>query len=160
MQEIQYLTFQLSDEIFGLGILHIKEIIEYESVTHVPMMPEYIPGVINLRGNVVPVLDLNNRFYRKKTEIGRKTCIIITEVSINKETLDIGLLVDSVDEVVDIPQASIEAAPSFGAKIRLDFIQGLGKIDTGFVILLKIDQVLNLDELYQIQEKTNLMPEV
>jgi purine-binding chemotaxis protein CheW len=156
MQEIQYLTFLISDEAFGLGILHIKEIIEFESVTHVPMMPEYIPGVINLRGNVVPVIDLNHRFYRKKTDFGRKTCIIITEVAMEKESIDVGLLVDAVNEVVDIPPKLIESAPSFGAKIRLDFIQGLGKVDEKFVILLNIEQILNLDELAILQDKSIL----
>jgi purine-binding chemotaxis protein CheW len=156
MQEIQYLTFQISEEAFGLGILHIKEIIEFESVTHVPMMPAYIPGVINLRGNVVPVIDLNHRFYKRKTEYGRKTCIIITEVALEKESIDVGLLVDAVNEVVDIQPNMIEGAPSFGAKIRLDFIYGLGKVDEKFVILLNIEQILSLDELYALQDKTIL----
>ncbi len=156
MQEIQYLTFLISGEAFGLGILHIKEIIEFESVTHVPMMPEYIPGVINLRGNVVPVLDLNHRFYKQKTEYGRKTCIIITEVAMEKESIDVGLLVDAVNEVVDIPPTHIEGAPSFGAKIRLDFIKGLGKVDDKFIILLNIEQILNLDELSALQDKSVL----
>ncbi|MCZ8155482.1 MAG: chemotaxis protein CheW [Leptospira sp.] len=154
MQEIQYLTFLISDEAFGLGILHIKEIIEFESVTHVPMMPEYIPGVINLRGNVVPVIDLNHRFYKRKTEFGRKTCIIITEVKMEKESIDVGLLVDAVNEVVDIQPNMIENAPSFGAKIRLDFIYGLGKVDEKFVILLNIEQILNLEELAVLQDKS------
>ncbi|TGN08183.1 chemotaxis protein CheW [Leptospira ilyithenensis] len=157
MQDIQYLTFRLGEELFGLGILYIKEIIEFEPVTNVPMMPDYIPGVINLRGNVVPVLDLNIRFYKRKTEIGKRTCIVITEVSFGPESLDIGLLVDSVEEVLDIQSTSIENAPSFGSKIRLDFVQGLGKIESGFVVLLKIDQVLNLEELNQLQEKSNLL---
>jgi len=156
MQEIQYLTFLISEEEFGLGILHIKEIIEFDSVTHVPMMPEYIPGVINLRGNVVPVIDLNHRFYKRKTEIGRKTCIIITEVAMEKESIDVGLLVDAVNEVVDIPPNLIENAPSFGAKIRLNFIHGLGKVDEKFIILLNIEQILNLDELAVLQDKSVL----
>ncbi|TGL57330.1 purine-binding chemotaxis protein CheW [Leptospira ognonensis] len=157
MQEIQYLTFLISEEAFGLGILNIKEIIEFESVTHVPMMPSYIPGVINLRGNVVPVIDLNHRFYKQKTEFGRKTCIIITEVALEKESIDVGLLVDAVNEVVDIPENMIENAPSFGAKIRLDFIQGLGKVEDKFVILLNIEKILNLDELSMLQEKSALL---
>lgn len=157
MQEIQYLTFLISEEAFGLGILNIKEIIEFESVTHVPMMPSYIPGVINLRGNVVPVIDLNHRFYKQKTEFGRKTCIIITEVALEKESIDVGLLVDAVNEVVDIPENMIESAPSFGAKIRLDFIQGLGKVEDKFVILLNIEKILNLDELSLLQEKSALL---
>ncbi|XDD44126.1 chemotaxis protein CheW [Leptospira sp. WS60.C2] len=155
MQEIQYLTFLLSNELFGLGILYIKEIIEFESVTHVPMMPEYIPGVINLRGNVVPVIDLNTRFYKKKTEINRKTCIIITEIQLEKETIDVGLLVDAVNEVVDIPENQIEEAPSFGSKIRLDFIQGIGKLDNQFVIILKMNQILDISEIQAIQDTTS-----
>ncbi|MCG6145452.1 chemotaxis protein CheW [Leptospira bandrabouensis] len=152
MQELQYLTFQISEELFGLGILYIKEIIEYESVTHVPMMPEYIPGVINLRGNVVPVIDLNMRFYRRKTETNRKTCIIITEIKLENEIVDVGLLVDAVNEVVDIPPESIEEPPSFGSKIRLDFIQGLGKLENKFVIILKVNQILELSEIQAIHE--------
>ncbi|MCW7470615.1 chemotaxis protein CheW [Leptospira kanakyensis] len=155
MQELQYLTFLLSEELFGLGILYIKEIIEFESVTHVPMMPDYIPGVINLRGNVVPVIDLNARFYKKKTETNRKTCIIITEVKMENEIIDVGLLVDAVNEVVDITPESIEEPPSFGSKIRLDFIQGLGKLEHKFVIILKVNQILELSELQAIQESSS-----
>lgn len=155
MQELQYLTFLVSEELFGLGILYIKEIIEFESVTHVPMMPEYIPGVINLRGNVVPVIDLNMRFYKKKTETNRKTCIIITEIKMENEIMDVGLLVDAVNEVVDITPESIEEPPSFGSKIRLDFIQGLGKIENKFVIILKVNQILELSELQTIQETSS-----
>ncbi|MCW7489954.1 chemotaxis protein CheW [Leptospira meyeri] len=155
MQELQYLTFLISEELFGLGILYIKEIIEFESVTHVPMMPEYIPGVINLRGNVVPVIDLNMRFYRRKTETNRKTCIIITEIKLENEIIDVGLLVDAVNEVVDIAPESIEEPPSFGSKIRLDFIQGLGKLENKFVIILKVNQILELSELQSIQESSS-----
>ncbi|TGM81848.1 purine-binding chemotaxis protein CheW [Leptospira mtsangambouensis] len=155
MQELQYLTFLISEELFGLGILYIKEIIEFESVTHVPMMPEYIPGVINLRGNVVPVIDLNMRFYRRKTETNRKTCIIITEIKVENEIIDVGLLVDAVNEVVDITPESIEEPPSFGSKIRLDFIQGLGKLESKFVIILKVNQILELSELQSIQESSS-----
>ncbi len=152
MQEIQYLTFKLGEELFGIGILHIKEIIEFESVTHVPMMPEFIPGVINLRGNVVPVLDLNMRFYKKKSSINRKSCIVIVELTLADEKMDLGLLVDAVNEVLDIPPNMVESAPSFGAKIKLDFVQGLGKIEEGFVILLNINQVLNIEEINALQE--------
>ncbi|PJZ85891.1 chemotaxis protein CheW [Leptospira harrisiae] len=155
MQELQYLTFLISEELFGLGILYIKEIIEFESVTHVPMMPEYIPGVINLRGNVVPVIDLNMRFYKRKTETNRKTCIIITEIKMENEIIDVGLLVDAVNEVVDIAPESIEDPPSFGSKIRLDFIQGLGKLENKFVIILKVNQILELSELHSIQESSS-----
>ncbi|MBM9545739.1 purine-binding chemotaxis protein CheW [Leptospira sp. 201903074] len=155
MQELQYLTFLISEELFGLGILYIKEIIEFESVTHVPMMPDYIPGVINLRGNVVPVIDLNMRFYKKKTETNRKTCIIITEIKMDNEIIDVGLLVDAVNEVVDITPDSVEEPPSFGSKIRLDFIQGLGKLENKFVIILKVNQILELSELQSIQETSS-----
>lgn len=119
------------------------------------MMPEYIPGVINLRGNVVPVIDLNMRFYRKKTETNRKTCIIITEIKLENEIIDVGLLVDAVNEVVDITPESIEEPPSFGSKIRLDFIQGLGKLENKFVIILKVNQILELSELQSIQESSS-----
>jgi len=140
-QSGQYLTFVLAGEIYSIGILGIKEIIEYGSVTTVPMMPPYIRGVINLRGAVVPVLDLQARFGTGRTEAARRTCIVIVEVRNATETLDVGILVDAVNEVVGIPAADIEPAPTLGSNIDTRFIAGMGKVDGKFVVILNIDQV-------------------
>ena len=147
-EEHQYLTFLLSGEMFALGILNIKEIIEYGSLTEVPMMPTFIRGVINLRGSVVPVVDLSARFGRDRTQVSKRTCIVIIEVGNNEEARhDIGVMVDSVSEVLEIPRSEIEPPPAFGAKIRADFIHGMGKVDGKFVIILDADKVLSVDEL-------------
>jgi len=143
----QYLTFLLGGEMFAIGILGIKEIIEYGSLTTVPMMPEFIRGVINLRGAVVPVVDLSARFGRTASEITRRSCIVIIEAQGESEQHDVGVVVDSVSEVLEIPAAEIEPAPSFGAKIRADFISGMGKVNGKFVIILDADRVLSVDEM-------------
>ncbi len=147
-EEQQYLTFLLGGEMFALAILNIKEIIEFGSVTEVPMMPGFIRGVINLRGAVVPVVDLSARFGRSRTEVSRRTCIVIIEVPGNDDLkLDIGVMVDSVSEVLEIPRSEIEPPPAFGARIRGDFIEGMGKVAGKFVIILNAGSVLSVDEL-------------
>ncbi|HXE37962.1 MAG TPA: chemotaxis protein CheW [Azonexus sp.] len=143
----QYLTFSLSGEMFGVGILNVKEIIEYGNLTEIPMMPAFIRGVINLRGSVVPVIDLSARFGGKSTEVGRRTCIVIVEVPDEDTRHDIGIIVDAVSEVLEIPASEIEPPPSFGAKIRADFIFGMGKVAGKFVILLDINKVLSVEEI-------------
>ena len=143
----QYLTFLLGGEMFAVGILNIKEIIEYGAVTEIPMVPPFIRGVINLRGAVVPVIDLASRFGGKRSEISRRTCIVIIELTENDERQDIGVVVDAVSEVLEIPAAEIEPPPSFGARIRADFIKGMGKVNGKFVILLEVDKVLSVDEI-------------
>ncbi|MBI1174654.1 MAG: chemotaxis protein CheW [Sideroxydans sp.] len=151
-EQQQYLTFMLSGEVFAIGILVIKEIIEYGQLTTVPMMPDFIRGVINLRGSVVPVVDLSARFGRGKTELTRRTCIVIIEVGGDGgESQTVGVMVDAVNEVLEIPANEIEPAPAFGAKIRTDFIQGMGKVDGKFVILLDVDNVLSVDELAMLE---------
>ena len=147
----QYLTFMLGSEVFAIGILSIKEIIEYGQLTVVPLMPEFIRGVINLRGAVVPVVDLAARFGRKSSEVTMRTCIIIIEVMADEETSVIGVVVDAVNEVLEIPASEIEPAPAFGAKIRTDFIQGMGKVNGKFVILLDVSNVLSVDDLAMLQ---------
>ena len=143
----QYLTFMLGSEVFAIGILAIKEIIEYGQLTNVPMMPDFIRGVINLRGAVVPVVDLSNRFGRTSTTVTRRTCIVIVEVTTGDEQQDIGVVVDAVNEVLEIPGNQIEPPPSFGAKIRTDFIQGMGKVNNKFIIILNVGKVLSVDEM-------------
>ena len=146
-QQSQYLTFMLNGEIYAIGILSIKEIIEYGQLTEVPRMPEFIRGVINLRGAVVPVIDLGSRFGKQASSVSRRTCIVIIEVLHEGEPQVVGVMVDAVNEVLDISPAEIEPAPSFGAKIRADFIRGMGKVNGRFVIILNVDLVLSLDEM-------------
>jgi purine-binding chemotaxis protein CheW len=143
----QYLTFMLGAEIFAINILRIKEIIEYGELTMVPKMPGFIRGVINLRGAVVPVIDLAARFDKGEAVISRKSCIVIIEVLQEAGHQVIGVLVDAVNEVLEIAADQIEPVPSFGAKIRTDFIDGMGKVDQKFVILLNVNQVLSSGEM-------------
>jgi purine-binding chemotaxis protein CheW len=150
LDDNQFLTFYCGQEIFAIGILSIKEIKEFGVITSVPMMPASVRGVVNLRGNVLPIIDLNLRFGREKTTSSKKTCIIIVETKQGEELMDIGILVDSVKEVVEIPPTEIEKTPSFGAKIRNDFIAGIGKVNEEFVILLDVLKVLSLEELSAI----------
>ncbi len=143
----QYLTFSLAGEMFAVGILNVKEIIEFGHLTEIPMMPAFIRGVINLRGAVVPVIDLAARFGGKPTEVARRTCIVILEVIDQEMHSDIGIMVDAVSEVLEIPSSEIEPPPSFGAKIRADFISGMGKVAGKFVIILSIHKILSIEEI-------------
>ena len=145
--QAQYLTFTLGGEAFAIGILHVKEIIEYAGLTEVPMMPACISGVINLRGAVVPVMDLSARFGKPPTVVTKRTCIVIVEVQANDERQDMGVVVDAVNAVLEVPASDIEPAPAFGAKVRTDFIEGMGKVNGKFVILLNINHVLSPDEV-------------
>ena len=144
----QYLTFVLSGELYALGILNIKEIIDYGHLTDVPMMPAFVRGIINLRGRVVPVIDMVARFGKGCTEIAKRTCIVIVEVNENREGQhDIGIIVDAVNEVVEINQQDIEPPPNFGSGIRQDFINGMAKRNDRFIILLNVSKVLSMDEM-------------
>lgn len=145
--EAQYLTFMLGGEMFAIGILGIKEILEYGQLTSVPMMPNFVRGVINLRGAVVPVVDLSARFGRHNAEVTRRSCIVIIEANGQGDTQDIGLLVDAVSAVLEIAHSEIEPAPSFGAKVRADFISGMAKVNGTFVIVLDVERVLSVDEM-------------
>lgn len=148
----QYLTFMLNGEMFAINILRIKEIIWYTTLTEVPMMPTCIRGVINLRGSVMPVMDLSNRFDRSSSPVTKSTCIVIIEVNMpdEGEHQTMGVVVDSVQAVLEISGADIEPAPSFGARIRTDFIEGIGKVNGKFVILLNVDSVLSTVEIEQM----------
>ncbi|TWC28174.1 purine-binding chemotaxis protein CheW [Pseudomonas sp. SJZ079] len=149
--EAQYLTFMLGGEMFAISILGIKEIIEYGNLTSVPMMPAFVRGVINLRGAVVPVVDLSARFGRHTAKITRRSCIIIIEArSEDGEPQDVGLLVDAVSAVLEIPASEVEPAPSFGAKIRADFISGMAKVNGHFVITLNVNRVLSVNEMARL----------
>jgi purine-binding chemotaxis protein CheW len=152
VEEKQYLTFMLGGEMFSISILCIKEIIWYANLTEVPMMPACIRGVINLRGAVVPVLDLSNRFGKASTPVIKSSCIVIVEVptAVEGEHQNMGIVVDSVQAVLEIPTSEIEPAPSFGAKIRPDFIEGIAKVNGKFVILLNVTRVLSMEEIGQM----------
>ncbi|WP_445372205.1 chemotaxis protein CheW [Methylomonas sp. HW2-6] len=145
------MTFVLGGEVYALGILNIKEIIDYGQLTEVPMMPSFVRGVINLRGSVVPVIDLLARFGKGATQIAKRTGIVIVETATSDQedehSQDIGIIVDAVNEVVDIGNQDIEPPPSFGAGIRPDFINGMAKCDSSFVILLNVNKVLSVDEM-------------
>jgi purine-binding chemotaxis protein CheW len=151
--QAQYLTFTVGKELFGLGILSVKEIIEYQGLTAVPMMPAAIRGVINLRGAVVPVMDLSVRLGKAPAEVSKRTCIVIVELElVDNESQTVGALVDAVNQVLEIPASEIEPAPSFGTKLRRDFMRGIGKVDDKFVVLLDAGHVLTLEEAEAIQE--------
>jgi len=158
-EQSQYLTFLLGGEMFAIPILNIKEIIEYGSLTTVPMMPAFIRGVINLRGSVVPVVDLAVRFGHKAGDVTRRTCIVIIEIESGEEKQDVGVVVDTVNEVLEIPRTEVEQAPSFGARIRADFIRGMGKIDGKFVIILAVNHVLSIDEMAVLGQAGGAEPE-
>lgn len=143
----QYLTFILSDEEFAVPIMQVKEIIEYNDLTTVPMVPEFIAGALNLRGSIVPVINLAIKFGMTPSEISRRTCVVIMEVEVDNEQVVMGVLVDKVLQVLDITEENIDAAPTLGAQIRTDFIKGMGKLEDRFVIILAINKILSAGEI-------------
>jgi purine-binding chemotaxis protein CheW len=147
----QYLTFSLGDEVFATDIGTVREIIQHASMTVVPLMPKFVRGVINLRGAVVPVIDLQSRFGRANSVVGKKTCIVIFDASTEGEkNVELGLMVDAVSEVIQIDPAHIEAAPQFGTSIQRDYIRGMGKVDGAFIVILDLERALNIDDMAQI----------
>jgi purine-binding chemotaxis protein CheW len=148
VEQTQFLTFQLADEAYAAGILRVKEIIEYESVTRVPNMPAGFRGVINLRGAVVPVIDLAVRFGLEPSKITKRSCVIIVEVEISGgERLVMGVMADAVSQVIDLSLSDIEPPPAFGTKVRVDYLKGLGKVGKNFVLILDMDRVLSNEDL-------------
>jgi purine-binding chemotaxis protein CheW len=148
----KYLTFSAAGEMYAISISVIKEIIEYRSPTDVPMMPDYMRGVINLRGRVVPVIDLSARFSRGRSDPNRRSCFVIVELRQQDHAMDIGVLVDAVSAVLEITDADIEPPPNFGVMLRADFICGMGKVGDAFVILLDVDKVLSVEELSALEQ--------
>lgn len=142
----QFLAFSLGQADYAVGILQVKEILQYEPVTRVPSVPASIRGVINLRGAVVPVVDLALKFGLGDTAISRRTCILIVEARLDGEPTVLGILSDSVSEVLELGEADIEPPPAFGTRVKLDYLLGMGKVGTGFVLLLDLDRVLSADE--------------
>lgn len=151
-KEGKYLTFTLAEEEYGIGILKIKEIIGMLPITSVPQTPEFVKGVINLRGKVIPVLDLRLRFGMPSIDYSDRTCIIVVEIGGQAETILVGIVVDAVSEVLNIKGDDIEKTPTFGTKLDTDYILGMAKMEGGVKILLDIDQVLSSDELSLLSE--------
>jgi purine-binding chemotaxis protein CheW len=147
---VQHLSFRVRKARYALPIELVREIIEYGQITTVPMMPACIHGVINLRGNVVPVLDLAARLGAELTQPSKRTCIIIIELELNEQQQRIGLVVDAVDAVLDIEAADVETAPTFGAGIRTDFIAGMARDERGFTIMLDVRRVLSLEDILEL----------
>ncbi|MEE9911713.1 MAG: chemotaxis protein CheW [Deltaproteobacteria bacterium] len=146
-KEGKYLTFCLAGEEYGIGILKVKEIIGIMPITVVPQTPKYIKGVINLRGKVIPVIDLRLKFTLAAADFTERTCIIVVEIMTTGRTIMMGIVVDSVSEVLNIKAADIEATPSFGTKLNTDYILGMAKTGGSIKILLDIDRILSVEEL-------------
>jgi len=147
----QYLTFKLGNEIFATDVAKVREVLDLTPITAIPRTPDFMAGVINLRGSVVPVVDLRLCFEMSKTESTRNTCIVVVEVLLDSESMIIGALADSVEEVIDLEPEQIEPAPRIGTQIRTDFIKGMGKRDAQFIMILDIDRVFSAEELTQVQ---------
>ncbi|MFH1980807.1 MAG: chemotaxis protein CheW [Pseudomonadota bacterium] len=148
----KYLTFILAAEEYGIGILKIKEIMGMMPITSVPQTPDYVTGVINLRGKVIPVIDLRLRFHLDSREHNDRTCIVVVEMATEQMKVEVGIVVDAVSEVLNIKGADIEPPPSFGASVNTDFISGMAKINGGVKMLLDIDRVLSSDEVHSLKQ--------
>jgi purine-binding chemotaxis protein CheW len=143
----QYLTFHLGEELFAMDIRTVREIIQHATMTVVPMTPEFVRGVINLRGAVVPVIDLQSRFGRPAALVGKKTCVVIFDATQGGEKVELGLMVDAVSEVIEIDPKDIEAPPQFGSSIQRDYIRGMGKVKGDFIVILDPERALNFDDM-------------
>ena len=148
----KYLTFVLEKETYGIGILKVKEIIGMMPITSVPRTPEFIKGIVNLRGKVIPVVDLRLKFNMASIPYSERTCIIVVEIDGPSGTVPIGIVVDAVSEVLNIKEEEIEETPAFGAKMNTDYILGMAKKDDGVKILLDIDSVLKIKELESLNQ--------
>jgi purine-binding chemotaxis protein CheW len=143
----QYLTFKLSDEVFAVDVAKVREILDVTTITKVPQTPDFMRGVINLRGSVVPVIDMRLKFGMSETERTVDTCIIVLEVALDEETVILGALADSVQEVIDLEPEQIEPAPKVGMQLNTDFIKGMGKHNEQFIIILDIDRSFSTGDL-------------
>jgi purine-binding chemotaxis protein CheW len=148
----KYLTFKLAEEEYGLEILKVQEIIQMQAVTHVPRTPDYVRGVINLRGKVIPVVDLRRKFGIDSVKDTEKTCIIVVQIAHKEGKVVMGIIIDEVKEVLDIRAENIEETPSFGSSIDTQFIMGMGKIGQSVKILLDIDKVMSSQDLINIKK--------
>jgi purine-binding chemotaxis protein CheW len=149
----QYLTFLLADGVFAMDIATVREIIQHGQLTTVPLMPTFVRGVMNLRGAVVPVIDLQARLGKAAATVGKKTCVIIFDAQRDNERVELGLMVDAVSEVIEIPASEIEPPPQFGSAIKRDFIKGMGKVGGKFVIILDPERALDVDEMADLVDR-------
>ena len=159
----QYLTFMIGAEEYAVSLLKVKEIIEYDTITEVPKTPEWVRGVINLRGSVVPVIDLAVKFRQSPSVAGKLTCIVITEVECEGEATVMGVMADSVRQVIDLKPQEIEEPPSFGTRVKVDYLLGMARVGKKFCLILDTEKVLSTDELLElpdsVAEPENLEPE-
>lgn len=151
-REGKYLTFSLGEEEYGIGILKVREIIGMMPITPVPLAPDFVKGVINLRGKVIPIVDLRRKFGMPQADYTERTCIIVVEIRGASSQLPMGIVVDSVSEVLNIKASDIEETPSFGGNLKTEYILGIGKMDGGIKILLDIDRVLSAEEIVALQK--------
>ena len=147
----QYLTFKLADEVFAIDVSKVREVLDFTTITKIPRTPDFMSGVINLRGNVVPVVDLRLCFEMSKTQKTVNTCIVVMEMLIEGESTVIGALADSVEEVIDLEPEHIQPAPKMGTQIRTEFIKGMGTRDAQFIMILDIDRVFSAEELSAVR---------
>ena len=150
--EQQFLTFNLAGQLFAIDIAHVKEIIAYGGISYIPLAPKFVKGVLNLRGHSVPVLDLAFRFKKYQSEITKITCNVIVEVEKNGQKLDIGLMVDSVNEVINIDSENIDPSPDFGTDVHIDFINGIGKVDGNFIVIINAQAILDVKDFSALEE--------
>jgi len=148
----QYLTFMIAGEEYAISLLRVKEIIEYDTVTPVPKTPEWVRGVINLRGSVVPVIDLAVKFRLPASVAGRLTCIVITEVECGGEATIMGVMADSVRQVIDLKPENVEHPPTFGTRVKVDYLNGMARSGKKFCLILNTEKVLSTDELLELSD--------
>jgi purine-binding chemotaxis protein CheW len=157
-EKATYLTFKLDNETFALQVAHVREVLDLSNITRVPRTPGFMRGVINLRGSVVPVVDMRKKFNLPEAEDTVDTCIIVVEVNLNDDLTVIGALADSVQEVFELASDQIEPPPSLGTRLDTDFIKGMGKQGDQFIIVLDLDRVFSVDELTMITDSDDLDP--
>jgi purine-binding chemotaxis protein CheW len=155
----QHLTFMIGGEEYAVSLLKVKEIIEYDTVTEVPRTPEWIRGVINLRGSVVPVIDLAVKFRQAPSIAGKLTCIVITEIECQGEATIMGIMADSVREVIDLKPQDIEEPPSFGTRVKVDYLLGMARSGKKFCLILDTEKVLSTDELLELPDALDQAPD-
>ncbi|WP_417312130.1 chemotaxis protein CheW [Ectopseudomonas khazarica] len=146
-QQRQYLTFRVQQDMYAVASRYVREILEYDQVTQVPMMPSLVRGVINLRGAIVPIIDLADRFGHGLSPLGARTCIVIVEILDEDETHLMGALVDAVSAVVEIEADALRQAPAFGSRVRSEFIEDMARLDERFITLLRMEQVLSVEQI-------------
>jgi purine-binding chemotaxis protein CheW len=147
----KYLTFNLALEVYGVEVLHVREIVGINAITAVPHTPRFIKGVMNLRGKIVPLVDLRLKFGMEGTEYSRETCVVVVEVAGSREKILIGVIVDSVREVIDVGATDMAEIPSFGVRVNTSFLSGLANVKSGLILLLDIDHVLSHEELTVVE---------